>query len=246
MYINVFHGYTHCYVCQLQFHPNIINGIDLEDLETLERVFSSSNHLTSIIHYASPYHCRLFIEAYFKQWDEDKALNSGTFILNNIVQATQILDCDTVILEDVKTSLGITDKDMNNYQHEQALFFSKLGDKEPYNVHKVTYVKLLQKLCNAENERDRIAVCFLGFSQETGTQAYNNVATAIKNIEFERRQAAEEHVYNTHEVCDLEIKLSISRSERWTLAHPKYIAAMKFLQERKYRHTLEKLQWLII
>ncbi len=61
--VNAFHSYTHCYVCQLQYHPNIIEGAGLEDLKTLERVFSASNQLASITRYASAYLRRLFIDA---------------------------------------------------------------------------------------------------------------------------------------------------------------------------------------
>ena len=41
--VPAFHGYTHNHVCQLKFHPNILKGLGIEDLETLERVFSATN-----------------------------------------------------------------------------------------------------------------------------------------------------------------------------------------------------------
>ena len=43
--VPAFHGYTHCYACQLLNHPNVIEGIGLEDLEEMERIFSLSNYL---------------------------------------------------------------------------------------------------------------------------------------------------------------------------------------------------------
>ncbi|GBE83749.1 hypothetical protein SCP_0508050 [Sparassis crispa] len=46
--VNAFHGYSHNYRCQTTNHPNAIIGMSLEDLETLERVFSRSNELTPI------------------------------------------------------------------------------------------------------------------------------------------------------------------------------------------------------
>jgi hypothetical protein len=46
--VRVFHGYSHSYPCQLEFHPNVIAGARLEDLETMERLFSSSNALASV------------------------------------------------------------------------------------------------------------------------------------------------------------------------------------------------------
>jgi hypothetical protein len=55
MCINTFHGYSHNFTCQTKNHPNIIEGIGIEDLETLERVFSSSNQLAPIIRYATAF-----------------------------------------------------------------------------------------------------------------------------------------------------------------------------------------------
>jgi hypothetical protein len=43
----------------------------LEDLETLERVFSSSNQLAAVTRYMSKYCRRVFIDLFFKQWDAD-------------------------------------------------------------------------------------------------------------------------------------------------------------------------------
>jgi hypothetical protein len=34
--VNAFHGYTHNWACQKENHPNVIKGLGLEDLETLE------------------------------------------------------------------------------------------------------------------------------------------------------------------------------------------------------------------
>ncbi|KZT06566.1 uncharacterized protein LAESUDRAFT_759386 [Laetiporus sulphureus 93-53] len=46
--VNAFHGYTHNHACQTKNHPNIIEGMGLEDLETMEHIFSASNQLASI------------------------------------------------------------------------------------------------------------------------------------------------------------------------------------------------------
>src|ERR1700679_958005 len=53
--VNAFHGYSHNYKCQYRNHLNNITGMGLEDLETLEQVFSSSNALAAVTRYASAY-----------------------------------------------------------------------------------------------------------------------------------------------------------------------------------------------
>ena len=59
--VNAFHGYAHNFACQLKNHPNVIEGMGLEDLETLEHVFSASNALATVTQYASAFCCRVFI-----------------------------------------------------------------------------------------------------------------------------------------------------------------------------------------
>ena len=57
--VNAFHRYSHNFQCQCKNHLNNITGMGLEDLETLECVFSSSNALAAVTRYASAYRRRL-------------------------------------------------------------------------------------------------------------------------------------------------------------------------------------------
>lgn len=52
--LNAMHGYTHNWACQKANHPNVVEGLGLEDLETLERIFSASNAVASVTRYATP------------------------------------------------------------------------------------------------------------------------------------------------------------------------------------------------
>jgi hypothetical protein len=72
--VNAFHGHAHNRTCQLQNHPLYLPGFGLEDLETCERVFSSSNAVASLIRHASHFHYVQFLDLHFRQWDEDKYL----------------------------------------------------------------------------------------------------------------------------------------------------------------------------
>ncbi|KIM53555.1 hypothetical protein SCLCIDRAFT_92658, partial [Scleroderma citrinum Foug A] len=50
--VNVFHGHAHNHMCQLWYHPLYLPGTGLEDFETCERVFSSSNATATLIRHA--------------------------------------------------------------------------------------------------------------------------------------------------------------------------------------------------
>lgn len=124
----------------------MIKGLGLEDLETLERVFSASNAVASVTRYATAYRRRVYIDMFFRQWDEDKYLNLGIMLLGNYRQALAIIANNSVALSDTLTTLGITATDLNEWQDEEASFFSTLGQEPAWDVHAMAYVELLQDL----------------------------------------------------------------------------------------------------
>lgn len=144
--VNAFHGYSHSYSCQVNNHPNIIPGMGLEDLETLERVFSSSNQLAAVVRYSSAFRRRLAIDAFFQQWDEDKYLNLGTMILNNYKQALRILNEESIALEEAKKTLEIQPGDLEKWRNEEVAYIAELGKESEADVLAVAYVELLQQL----------------------------------------------------------------------------------------------------
>lgn len=88
------------------------------------------------------------IDAFFRQWDEDKYENQGTFLLNNYKQVIGILDRDVLALQDAKQKFNLTDADLDRWEKNEADFFATLG-KEPTsknNTLQVGYVELLQTL----------------------------------------------------------------------------------------------------
>jgi hypothetical protein len=133
-------------VAKEKSHPNFVDGMGLEDLETLERVFSASNHVVPFTRYASAYNWQVFIDMHFRTWDNDKYQNLGIMIYNNYTQALRILDKEAVALAVAHILLRIQDGDLDHWQEEQQAYFATLGQEPEYNMHAVVYVELLQKL----------------------------------------------------------------------------------------------------
>ena len=79
----------------------------IEDVETLKHIFSGSNIFALITRYMSPFRHCLFIKAYLRQWNEDKKLNTDTFVLGNYTQALEILEQKTAVLKSLEYQ-GIT------------------------------------------------------------------------------------------------------------------------------------------
>ena len=149
--VNAFHGYSHNYLCQAHNHPNIIQGMGLEDLEGMERIFSGSNQLASVTRYSTAYRRRVIIDQYFQNWDAEKYRNLGQWLYSNYVQALKILKEESYALEEAMLSLGITGTaQLDEWHQEQVAYLHTLGKEEDYDVLSVAYVELLQELSDLE------------------------------------------------------------------------------------------------
>lgn len=242
--VNAFHGYTHSHICQLFYHPNIIEGMGIEDLETLERLFSSTNRLASITRYMSPFRRRLYIEAYFKQIDEDKHLNVGMFILNNYTQALNIIETGEFTITQAFQDQEITEELIGQWEREEIEYFATLGEEAPHDVHTVAYVELLQKLRNLELKKAQTNTRFLSYTPDNAPSNYAQQAAATRRVETERRHAAEQFDRTLYELTELEVQIGVTT--RWTPETPEYCEAVQYLQERKYHRALNKLHRLVV
>jgi hypothetical protein len=145
--VNAFHGYSHNYSCQARNHPNNIEGMGLEDLKGMERIFSGSNQLATVIRYATAYRRRQFIDLYLRQWDADKYENLATWLYNNYVQALKIIQEETFALEHATESLQIAGtQELDCWQAEELEYLQTLGNKDDYDVMAVAYIERLQEL----------------------------------------------------------------------------------------------------
>lgn len=142
--VNAFHGYSHNSTCQQKYHPLSIRGTGLEDLETLERFFSSSNQLASITRYMSSYRRRVFIDMFLQQWDREKYHNLATMLHNNYIQALNILQNEEPAYRADLATLGLTEEDLDAYQTSEFEHLKSLGTEHEGDVFAAAYVELLQ------------------------------------------------------------------------------------------------------
>jgi len=265
--VNVFHGYSHNYKCQCKNHPNNITGMGLEDLETLERVFSSSNALAAVTRLASAFRRRLYIEMHFKQWDEDKYANLATMLRNNYHQALNIIKTDGRAIEGGKCSLGVTDEDLESWKIEQEEYFQALGDEPESKVRAIAYMELLQKMRQLEyvhcipspampshifsSRLEKANVRFVTLTPDNFhtaapslSQPYSHDLSTTRKLETERRYALELRENCLKQVVEMEVSMGIDR--RWDPTSPEYVETLGYLSTRTYQRALEELQWLVI
>ncbi|KAG1802115.1 uncharacterized protein HD556DRAFT_1429739 [Suillus plorans] len=251
MCVDAFHGYAHNYLCQTKNHPNGIVGAGIEDFGTIERFFSASNAIAPVIRYASSYRRHVFLDLFFKQWDEDKYLNLGTMIYNNYKQALDILSTESIALDEAKRSLDIQEGDLKTWRQEEIEYFAHLGKETEWDVHAMTYVELLLKLRDAESQAQSASARFLSttpmdyqFISSTGTQPYSSDMTATRKLETQCRYSAERLATIQQDVVSMEVKMGITN--RWQPSSPEYQATMKYMSNYQYQRALDNLQRLVV
>ncbi|KAF9030670.1 hypothetical protein BDP27DRAFT_1246108 [Rhodocollybia butyracea] len=247
--VNAFHGYAHCALCQQMYHPLNIRGMGLEDLETLERLFSSSNQLASITRYMSPYRRRVFIDLFLQQWDREKYQNLATMLHNNYVQALDILEYELPSFEADIQALGLTKEELSTYIAEESCHYATLGSETEEDLHAVAYVELLQKYSEVNTAYENASTNFRlhtpsDYQFLSDAASYNVNLSEGRKTETRRRYLLEQRDKILFETVQLEAVMNIDR--RWEPSDREYKDAVGYINTRKYRQALERLHKLVV
>ncbi|KAL6308620.1 hypothetical protein BKA93DRAFT_815267 [Sparassis latifolia] len=238
-----FHGYAHNRLCQLSSHPLYLKGFGIKDLETMERVFSSSNSTAPVIRYATPFHWMQALDLHFTQWDEDKYTELSRFLYNNYRQCLAIVRNYTPEVQQLKEELHITDADIEGWIDAERTFLDNLKDKPNERVLECAYV---QALINRERADAKSASVRMDFIATPADRAINYAQDARYTLRLEtaRRTAMHELTVAIAAVGDLEMKLGID--EPWTAEHPKYQETLSYVRHRQFHRALDKVQQLVV
>ncbi|KIY46236.1 hypothetical protein FISHEDRAFT_75841 [Fistulina hepatica ATCC 64428] len=249
--VNAFHGTAHNAACQSRYHPDIIPGMGLEDLETLERTFSTSNQVAAVTQYASTLHRHQFINLHFRQWDEDKYMNIAKMVYNNYQQALDITHEDSPAITEAAVVLSVDPNNFEAWEKEQAEYFT-LSSQEPEEiVLAITYVELLQDLRSTESSYSNVASHFMSVApvdfinvSSTRDDQYARELSKTHKAETSRHIMAERREHILRDIVEMEVRMGVTA--RWQPQDKKYIETLKYIAERKYHRCLDDLQRLVI
>ncbi|KAH9850690.1 hypothetical protein C2E23DRAFT_734479 [Lenzites betulinus] len=248
MCVNAFHGYSHEYSCQVQHHPNCIEGMGLEDLETMERIFSASNQLAPVIRYASAYRRRVLIDAFYQQWDEEKYINLGKMLFDNYRQALGIIREQGIVVAEAMKSLALKPEDLVKFAADERAYLRSLGNETSQDLHEIAYVEGLQELRAISANRSFLAadgapdLTFM--PPHAGPTNYEAETSRTRKIETSRRYLDARRKVLMLEVADLEVHLGITSS--WQPGDADYIRVAQYVATRKYQRALSNLQRLVV
>ncbi|KAJ3728318.1 hypothetical protein C8R42DRAFT_716267 [Lentinula raphanica] len=197
----------------------------------------------------SLYRRRLFIDLFFQQWDREKYQSLATFLHNNYVQALKIVDEDASRLSDELTKLELTVDDIENYWNEQKQHFDSIETEDTHDHRATEYVSLLQQLQGVKKslEAGRFDLHTKTPSDYTflnDASSYNVKLSQTRKIETKRQYLKEQHKELLFQVVQMETLLDIQR--RWEPQDSEYRAALKYMDEQKYREALLKLHRLVV
>ncbi|KAG1888202.1 hypothetical protein F4604DRAFT_1877359 [Suillus subluteus] len=241
--VNSFHGYAHNRLCQVQHHPLYLAGFGLEDLETMERVFSSTNASARIIRYATRYHWKQALDMQFSQWDMDKYQELSKFLLNNYRQALNTINEYSPVVTKMTQSLGIDEDTIESWIAEEYQFLLNLKEEPEEKILACSYVQALNDRKIADHKWNQVSEIFR-HTPIAHDIDYSQVAKQTARIEAARRTALQALLINVRAVGDLEEKLGIA--ETWTEANPDYISTMEYMRSHKFRRVLDNLQRLVV
>ncbi|KAF8447614.1 hypothetical protein L210DRAFT_3609890 [Boletus edulis BED1] len=227
--VNAFHGFAHNRTCQLDNHPLYLRGFGNEDLETCERIFSSSNSTAPLIRHASYFHWKQFIDLHFDQWDQDKYLELGKFLIDNYRQALRIIDQYTKQLQAFKRTTGFTDEDFEQWYNEEKTYLHDCAKEPKGTALAVEYVELLQKFQFADHLCEHVNGAFPDV--HTGA-IYSRHTSALRK--YQLMANAVEHFEKVNGI-----------TTRWTPDDPEYKASVDYVKHRAFIRTVEELEGLL-
>ncbi|KAG1766578.1 hypothetical protein EDD22DRAFT_978433 [Suillus occidentalis] len=236
--VDAFHGYVHNFACQTKNHPNGIQGA------------AHQTAIAPIIRYVSSYCRHVFLNLFFKQWDEDKYLNLTTMIFNNYKQVLGILALESIALDEAKRSLNISDDDLESWRAEEIDFFANVGKQSTWDVHAMAYVELLQKLRDTERQAQDANSKFLSTMPldyqllPPSQSSYSADLSSTKQLETQCCYVTKCLATLQHEVVSMEVTMGISH--RWQPSTLEYQQTIQYMATYKYQCALDQLQRLIV
>ncbi|KAK1234649.1 hypothetical protein PQX77_002152, partial [Marasmius sp. AFHP31] len=235
--IGILHGYGHNRLCQLEFLLLYIVGVGLEDLETLERLFSLTNSLAPATRHASTFHRRQMISQFLYHHDNFEAYaNLSKFIHDNYRQALEVQRLNVSVLDELK-ELGVrSGDDVYGWIREERQY---LESRHQTPEEDTNTIELYKKLVLLKDCRARISAgrsVFINHT-ESNTQSTHDLERSV-------RQAQETELTLLGEVHFYENRLKVD--QRWEEGSEDWNRAKTMADMKDYREAVDKLEGLVV
>ncbi|KIM57629.1 hypothetical protein SCLCIDRAFT_57162, partial [Scleroderma citrinum Foug A] len=244
--VNAFHGHAHNRMCQLQYHPLYLPGTGLEDFETCEHVFSSSNATAGLICHASHFHYVQSLELHFSQWDADRYAELSRFLLNNYKQALRIISANTAKLDAYCALHPNENLDFRSWAAEELAYLKVVESEPKQDVLRVTYVEELEKLAKLKYNIVISTVVILIFYRHALQSSRDDNFLSYSQSSFTPGSAERRVRSQQDRVEDLEDQLGIEPTDRWATDRREYVEMLEYSRQRQFIRAVEELENLVV
>ncbi|KAG6369425.1 hypothetical protein JVT61DRAFT_14862 [Boletus reticuloceps] len=241
--VNAFHGFAHNRLCQLENHPLYLPGFGNEDLETCERIFSSSNSTAPLIrhhHFSTGDNSFIYIST--------NGILTSRFLYNNYKQALNIVNKYTVQLVEFKALTNFDNKDFETW-HQEELMYLKDCESEPATTSiSIAYVAELEKLQFAEKsyasvtQSPYLTYTPTNFTAESGLNYITRQCSNAMSAEYSSARRKYELQLNVVEHFERQHGIET----RWSPDNPEYVGAAEYAKHRNFIRVVEELEGLVV
>ncbi|KAJ8092968.1 hypothetical protein PM082_011288 [Marasmius tenuissimus] len=235
--IGILHGYGHNRLCQLEFLLLYIVGVGLEDLETLERLFSVTNSLAPATRHASTFHRRQMISQFLYHHDNFEAYgNLSKFIHDNYRQSLEVQRANANVLDDLKAVGVQSGDDVYSWIKEERQYLESRHEtpEDDTNIIELYKKLVLLKECRARISAGRSV--FINYME--------NNAKSTLDLERTVRQAQETELTLLGEIHFHEARLKIDK--RWEEGSDDWNRAKAMAEMKEYQGAVDKLEALVV
>ncbi|EJD38509.1 hypothetical protein AURDEDRAFT_38592, partial [Auricularia subglabra TFB-10046 SS5] len=170
---------------------------------------------------------------------------SGTFLCNNVTQAMQIIDEYEPVLEDFKSSRGLTDAIIEGWRLEEKMYLEELKNEPEEDVLAMDYVEALRELDALKQKVDasttELEAGFIVFNPEDIANASRG--TVAKRA-TKKKKAHTAYMAALANIESLERALRID--VQWNPDSVEYKAALERIRLREYLRAVDRLELLML
>ncbi|KAI6115508.1 hypothetical protein EDD16DRAFT_1693366 [Pisolithus croceorrhizus] len=218
-------------MCQLDWHPQYIQGTGHTKGEGCEHVFATSNELARSTRHATSFHHHQAIEQHFTFWDADKYAALSKYLWVHFDEAVRAISTLASELDVIKKEYNLIDEDFIQFHVDKHSYLENL--KQPVI-------------------RDQLLIHYWDAAWEAANSALTEVL--VSNLEelsiairwshvrvdtsYAKLQHAETHTSN--------VEMHLGIQPQWEIGSEEYKHYKAEATMVKYQAALDELEWLVV
>ncbi|KIK13833.1 hypothetical protein PISMIDRAFT_118100 [Pisolithus microcarpus 441] len=242
--VGAFHGHAHNCMCQLDWHPQYIQGTGHTEGEGCEHIFAASNELARSTRHATLFHRHQAIEQHFAFWDANKYAALSKYLRVHFEEMVRAISTLASELDVIKKEYNLIDNDFVRFHADERSYLENLKQPAVCDQLLICYVQILDELEAYRAEWDAAREVVNSALTEVPVGNLEELSIAIKrsclrvDTSYAKLQYVETHTSN------VEMRLGIQ--PWWEIGGEEYKCYKAEATMVKYRAALDELERLVV